>query len=354
MRSNYCAVASRVLFLWDYLITVEDEVEYFWERKITTASVLFLLNRYVNLAITVLQFFAVSSFQTAQCASCGAFVRVIQTLLALACTISGVFAAIRVYAIWQRSCLIALPVLMLAMVPPVLTIYIDAHQTPALAPAPSSGCAIIVGLTLTQYTICMPIKNELLYSLAYLNSRCYYYAKLHYSLRCACLCLDCRTDLAARERQPSKDWPGEIDHTGWLSIFRVRFKALLSGTIAHLRRRCLTLLNTAQLVLTFTSEDINYPSYFVSPLTSILISRLLLNLRKAAQASLGMMADTSLYLSSGSPSVESSSDIFFDMSSDLKEVSLLYSDTLRSHGTSSQKDIESRSSKPGSEVDPSI
>ena len=53
-----------VLFLYDYLMTLEDEIRYVWSRKFTAASVLFMINRYVNLMITVLEFFEQSPIQT--------------------------------------------------------------------------------------------------------------------------------------------------------------------------------------------------------------------------------------------------------------------------------------------------
>ena len=58
-----------MLFLWDYLITLGDEVEYFWGRRLTAANALFLLNRYINLVITIMQFFSTAFFQTAHVSS---------------------------------------------------------------------------------------------------------------------------------------------------------------------------------------------------------------------------------------------------------------------------------------------
>ena len=43
-----------VLILYDYFITLGAEVELFWKKKISRASVLFFLNRYL---VLVYQFF---------------------------------------------------------------------------------------------------------------------------------------------------------------------------------------------------------------------------------------------------------------------------------------------------------
>ena len=40
-----------VLIFYDYVITFKYEVEHYWQRKITVASVLFLSNRYVPLLL---------------------------------------------------------------------------------------------------------------------------------------------------------------------------------------------------------------------------------------------------------------------------------------------------------------
>nr|VWP02332.1 Surface protein PspC [Ganoderma boninense] len=48
--ANQCGLATVALYIYDYMITFGREVELFWGRRFTGASVLFLLNRYLNLA----------------------------------------------------------------------------------------------------------------------------------------------------------------------------------------------------------------------------------------------------------------------------------------------------------------
>ena len=40
---------SKVLILYDYLLTFDAEVKYFWSTKVTGAIVLFVANRYLSL-----------------------------------------------------------------------------------------------------------------------------------------------------------------------------------------------------------------------------------------------------------------------------------------------------------------
>lgn len=45
-----------MVFIWEYFITISEEAKYFWKRKLTGASAIFFLNRYVPLTLYVLDF----------------------------------------------------------------------------------------------------------------------------------------------------------------------------------------------------------------------------------------------------------------------------------------------------------
>ena len=53
-----------VLYLWDFGLTFGDEVQYVWGRKATLATVLFMLNRYLNLMITIFELLEQAPFQS--------------------------------------------------------------------------------------------------------------------------------------------------------------------------------------------------------------------------------------------------------------------------------------------------
>ncbi|RPD70653.1 hypothetical protein L226DRAFT_222885 [Lentinus tigrinus ALCF2SS1-7] len=46
-------VAAGVMFIYEYILTLDLEVEYFWESRLTAATVLFFGNRYTNILISV-------------------------------------------------------------------------------------------------------------------------------------------------------------------------------------------------------------------------------------------------------------------------------------------------------------
>ena len=45
---------NSVILFYDYLITFGDEVQLFWRRKWTGATVLFILNRYIVLLVHII------------------------------------------------------------------------------------------------------------------------------------------------------------------------------------------------------------------------------------------------------------------------------------------------------------
>lgn len=59
-------VRNTAVFLWDYLVTLDMEVNYVWGHKLSMASGLFILNRYTNLLITILELIEQAPFETPQ------------------------------------------------------------------------------------------------------------------------------------------------------------------------------------------------------------------------------------------------------------------------------------------------
>lgn len=45
--------SEAVIILYEYIITIGKEVQLFWNRKVTGASVLFFLNRYIVLGLNL-------------------------------------------------------------------------------------------------------------------------------------------------------------------------------------------------------------------------------------------------------------------------------------------------------------
>ena len=45
--TNFCSCI--VLIIYEYLVTLDAEVRFFWRKEVNSASILFFLNRYLNL-----------------------------------------------------------------------------------------------------------------------------------------------------------------------------------------------------------------------------------------------------------------------------------------------------------------
>ncbi|PIL27782.1 hypothetical protein GSI_10935 [Ganoderma sinense ZZ0214-1] len=60
----YCLVASGVFYIYDILLTLDVEVEFFWKDPLTGAAALFFANQYLALASLVLNLFELLPLRT--------------------------------------------------------------------------------------------------------------------------------------------------------------------------------------------------------------------------------------------------------------------------------------------------
>ncbi|KAM5539600.1 hypothetical protein V8D89_006709 [Ganoderma adspersum] len=107
--ANQCGVATVVLYIYDFTITFPREVELFWGRRFTGASLLFLLNRYLNLAHVIVEI-------------CN-FARMSDQLI-VTCRVSSrtsfghvIFSSMRAYALSRRHWVLSATILTLSLVP---------------------------------------------------------------------------------------------------------------------------------------------------------------------------------------------------------------------------------------------
>ncbi|TBU24153.1 hypothetical protein BD311DRAFT_767086 [Dichomitus squalens] len=133
--SNYTGYATFALILYEYLITVGAEVELFWRKDITGASVLFFTNRYVVLLYNLSLLRDIWPFTLHSCAQWANGTRAVEIL----CYVPwGAFSALRVFALTDRNWLLGLTVLLLS-VGPVAIYFADFHWS-SIAIDPVWGC----------------------------------------------------------------------------------------------------------------------------------------------------------------------------------------------------------------------
>ncbi|TBU22461.1 hypothetical protein BD311DRAFT_676052, partial [Dichomitus squalens] len=243
-----------VLFCYDSLITTGDEMRYFWGRKITGAAVLYWLNKYMTLFDFTWDFRAFlkmsDSVSTIYCAATTAGVDTVANLLFL---VLATFTAIRVYAL-RKSVLLASIAFLLAAVP--------------------------VGTNFAVFAYGLTGENIFPYGCTAIDETPLHVAKMFTAVTRACaIAADC---LAAGITWFSLSRRYDFRHAG-------ETKGTLTSVLL-VDGECniiLAVLNVLHVTFTLLSFDIpalqssSVISNFVTPVSSMLLSRFLLHLQAA-------------------------------------------------------------------------
>ncbi|KAI0353195.1 hypothetical protein OH77DRAFT_1512835 [Trametes cingulata] len=114
---TYCGISTSALVVFDWLITLGDEISYIWASPMKAASWLFMANRYLLLTSVALSLVTLGPVSSQSCT-------VIQWIFAI-CLYSGdlvaaVFSACRAYALSRQSKALAIITLILASAPLIM------------------------------------------------------------------------------------------------------------------------------------------------------------------------------------------------------------------------------------------
>ncbi|OSD02256.1 hypothetical protein PYCCODRAFT_1425384 [Trametes coccinea BRFM310] len=143
-----CALfAEASLIFHEYLITFDSEVRLIWRRKITGATILFFLNRYIMIlqnAITLVTYFPVSNLT---CVALG-WMDIVLNLLPY--FIWNAFSTLRVYALSGRDLRVAALVCLLMVGPIAANAYNIPLQKPDNMPPPFN-CEVDNAVTLATH-----------------------------------------------------------------------------------------------------------------------------------------------------------------------------------------------------------
>ncbi|RPD59958.1 hypothetical protein L227DRAFT_575959 [Lentinus tigrinus ALCF2SS1-6] len=257
VTANRCGIAAFTLVLCEYFVHLPREVELFWKRRVTGASVLFLSNRYLMPLSELVQILTYGPMSEKSCAN---ITDIIPAITLLPYFPWAAFSALRTYALCGRhfGLPVGILVLLLSSVP-IGVNFVDYRWLSSTAD-PVLGC-------LEQ--VAEPPHLRKNFTIA--SRTCLIASDL------VVLCVTWRatyraTRLARVTGKKSKD-----TFSGTL---------LRDGTIYFLT---LVTLNTLHLLFTVLSIASNTPiavSYitiFTEPITSILVSRFILNLQEVNQ-----------------------------------------------------------------------
>lgn len=128
--------AQSALAVYEYMVTIDQEVSAVWKRPVSAASVLLVSIRWAMLlqALT-----ALLSDGALRSESCRAEV-ILQLVAVLSLFLStAVFSALRVYALWDKSIALACVVFLLQSSPFVVNMYIGIHFSYKVIP--EAGCS---------------------------------------------------------------------------------------------------------------------------------------------------------------------------------------------------------------------
>ncbi|OSC96461.1 hypothetical protein PYCCODRAFT_1441057 [Trametes coccinea BRFM310] len=256
-----CATAILVLVLYEYVVTFADEIELFWKGKASSASVMFFLNRY----LTLLGYLAAAPgtyhpiTDIVNC-RCRLTIVMFQGTDLLRYFPQAAFSSLRVYALSDRKKWPAGFVFLLFMGPVGANLstlqWLHISNSPPPVGCVSSvmtiisrSCAIAADFLVVTVTWWKTRKSLKLYRQANLKTT---YGSLilrdGMTVRCSC-----------------------------------KVRSLLTLNVLHL----------ALTLLAYTQEQeyisVSYMPIFTSPITSILVSRFLLNLRQVDRLSANPM-----------------------------------------------------------------
>ncbi|OSC97297.1 hypothetical protein PYCCODRAFT_1398958 [Trametes coccinea BRFM310] len=243
INETYYTLAAFVLLAFEYVITLDREVHLVWGRKLTGATVLFVLNRYWLFLEYISQVITMFPISEKSCNVVNQFVIIGNAGPPL---IWAAFSTLRGYALSGRKWWIA-PVIFVFYLPHfILNCVYYASLSTQLAPPPFN-CG---------YSTALPEKTWIEFTIA---SR-------------SCLIVGDLIVLAIT-------WRSTFGITRAANVARVRMSLtnaiLKDGTIYFV---CLLILNVINIVVNVVART-SAVSAFQDPITSILVSRFLLNLR---------------------------------------------------------------------------
>ncbi|KAI9062091.1 hypothetical protein FKP32DRAFT_1604517 [Trametes sanguinea] len=254
-----CELAGITLLAYDHLLTLSGEIRFVWDRKFSCATVVFVLNRYVNLFSMIILPISTFWWPEQSNKSCKAPVILTEILTVIAYFVAAVFSALRVYAIWNLDWRPLGVVLLIGICIPINNMYHHIRSVPTSFDYPLYGCGEDVALTPKQLQHCAIAVDLLVLVLTWIKT--YEIKKL------------------------TRDLPSKTTFSTFI------LRDVLFSTSNHSPSKffdsTLLALNVADLIVLRSDVLFDPLPVLINAFTCILISRFMLNLRQVAEVGTG-------------------------------------------------------------------
>ncbi|RPD56902.1 hypothetical protein L226DRAFT_615314 [Lentinus tigrinus ALCF2SS1-7] len=309
---TYCGLAASVLFIYDSLVILDREVACFWTSRRIGPSLLFFANKWISMTVYVMTLLEFATFPSDQ--SCASFQRVGVAMQILQLVPGAVFSAMRAYVLC-RSKLLGLLTLVLSLSP--------------------------VGAHLARYGYNLAGENFQPFGCFERDNVAAESLGLRVILvsRVPLIVADILLIFITWTKVGSRDTLRGIRESKRLSLSDI---LLRDGTLYFV---VLLILNVLHLAFSLSAVAGNgqesFLTAFTTPITAILISRFLLDLREANRAVMKLDPDDPLH---------SSKDPYDDTPSFISSLGAFVSPDLPPpHDDASSWDVDSHSADPDAE-----
>jgi len=133
--SKYVNAVGMMILLWDHILTFPDEVQLIWKARLSSAKVLFLVNRYMvpfTMIVQTHEFSGLEGYLSLAC--CKAWYAIGVSVGTLSIATTNFLILLRLWVIWDRSPRLVLSTLTLFIVTQLVTIGCAAYVIYDLMP----------------------------------------------------------------------------------------------------------------------------------------------------------------------------------------------------------------------------
>ncbi|KAI0754211.1 hypothetical protein C8Q80DRAFT_1094190, partial [Daedaleopsis nitida] len=135
----FLSCAATALVLYEYIITIELEVQQIWRRKISGASILFILTRYLTLLNRVFVVIGLGLTRVLAC-SCRTITWLQAVTTSILVVVMSAIAGIRVYALWNRDIRLFALVILCGVFPAIANLFIRSASLVYIVPTNLYSC----------------------------------------------------------------------------------------------------------------------------------------------------------------------------------------------------------------------